>query len=491
MTSNTAMRILLASIIFLSLHVAAVQAAQAETRKYAIVIAHSQDLAGKAPALEFADDDGARYYEYFTQIADHVALYTVLDSDSQPLFREAARAARPPKRDDILHGVADIFEQAQRDREHGHDVVFYFVLIGHGDLGAGGEGYVSLLDAQFTRTDLFQHVLARSPATINHVVIDACNSYFLVHRRGGAEDDTNDERGPGHGDVVRAYLSRESIDRYPNTGFVLSTSSEKESHEWARYRGGVFSHQLRSALVGLADVNRDGAVEYSEVQAFVAAANAGIQDSRARVELFAQPPAIDQARPLVELGTSRFDRWLRIPAGEPLHAYVEDARGVRYADFHTTGQSDILLALAPSEHYFVRTYDERLETKVALRARGRVDLMRSALARSSMQARGAVSESFRVGLYREPFGPAFYRGYVAQANSLSVSFDRPRFTPAAAPDARASELAAAIALLNERARGDEALKKRLSAVRGPVLEALARREYDRAHALLEPLLGSP
>lgn len=66
-------------------------------------------------------------------------------------------------------------------------------------------------------------------------------------------------------------------------------------------RGGVFTHELLSALSGAADVNADRRVEYSEVQAFIASANRAIHDPRAVPRIVAFPPAIDHHRAIVAL----------------------------------------------------------------------------------------------------------------------------------------------------------------------------------------------
>lgn len=408
----------LLALVILLVQVLDARAATADTRRYAIIVAHTEDIARDIAPLEYADDDGARYYELFSHIADQVTLYTVLDQDSQRLYPRVAAQARTPRRADVLAGVERVFAQAARDVAQGHEVVFYFVLVGHGDIGAGGEGYVSLLDAPFTRTDLFQHVLARSPATTNHIVIDACNSYFMVHRRGG---DAVDDGGPSHREAVQSFLAREDLGRYPNTGVLLSTSTEKESHEWSAYGAGVFSHQLRSALAGAADVNGDGLIEYSEVEAFVAAANLRIANPRARVEIFARPPTIDLARPIMDLSASRFRHWLEVPVGAPLRVYLEDARGVRYLDAHLSGERPVILGLADSPYYFVRTSDGTREARIALARQGLRTLDPAALRPSTMAARGSVAEAFRLALYAEPYGPGFYRGFVAARSIRAVA----------------------------------------------------------------------
>lgn len=448
------------------------------TRRYAVVVAHTRSLTEGVAPLEFADDDGARYHEFFSVIADEVLLYTVLDADSQRLYPDAAAVARSPSRELVLKGLADTFNAAQEAVDRGDDVVFYFVLIGHGEVGAGGEGYVSLLDAPFTRTDLFREVLAKSPATTNHVVVDACNSYFLVHARGSDADDG----APADEEAVRAFVAEEDLSRYPNTGVLLSTSSARESHEWAAYGAGVFSHQLRSALAGAADVNGDGRIEYSEIRAFVDAANLRIDDAKARLEIFARPPEIDASRPVVDLPASRFRHWLHVPKGAALQFYLEDARGVRYLDANLNGDRAAVLALVPSAHYFVRSSDGAKEQRLSLATDGRITLERKRMRRAALAARGATSESFRTGLFAVPYGASFYEGYVAHSGDRPVREGTAWLPPAQVVDAAFVD--AELDRLNAGARDDARLGKRLRAATPALLEALDRRRFAKAAELL-------
>jgi hypothetical protein len=455
-------------------------AADAATRRYAVIVAHNRSLDADVAPLEFADDDGARYWEFFSRAADEVKLFTVLDTASQRLFPEAARAAEVPSRDRVLAGLGQIFARASADVARGDEVVFHFILVGHGEIGAGGEGYVSLVDAPFRRTDLFREVLARSPATTNHVIVDACNAYHLVHRRGGAEDDA----APGHGSSVRAFLAAESVARYPNTGFLLSTSSARESHEWSAYRAGVFSHQLRSALAGAADINGDGRIEYSELEAFVAAANNRVTDPRARVELHTAPPALDASRPVMDLSAARFEHWLGFKKGARGRIYVEDDRGVRYLDAHLSGDRALALALVPRRHYYVRTHDDASEARVSLLSRGRVDVDLRAMVPAALARRGAVSEAFRQHLFAEPYGRAFYDGYMASKDGVVVTPARQRFWPDEASLGR-SEIESRIRRLNQAASGDAELARRLRRVASRVANALHGGDYLGAASLLD------
>jgi hypothetical protein len=452
--------------------------AAAEHRRYAVIVATAVDPEGKLATLQYADDDGARYHELFTNVADQTLLYTVLDSDSQRVFPGAARVARAPRRAEVLEGIDATFAAIDADVRAGHEVSFYFFLIGHGKIADGGEGYVALLDGVFSRTDLFHRVLARSRATTNHVIVDACNAYFLVHRRGaGAVDDT----APPQVDAVRQFVGREDLSRYPNTGVLLATSTEAATHEWSVYRGGVFSHQLRSALVGGADINRDGEVAYSEVEAFIAAANQRVLHPEARVQVFAHAPALDRRRPFVDLRASRFAHWLTVPAGDPFRLYLEDARGVRYVDEHVGSQSPVVLALVPSDHYFVRTADGQREVRVALGEQPRIELDRSALRRARSTARGAVEESFRVHLFEEPFGADYYRGFTASQAGPAVDLDVAPWWPGPA-DARVVD--AELRRLNQLARRDPALRRRLAAIGEQLLRELDANAHERALELL-------
>src|SRR5688572_6878483 len=200
---------------------APVSIAEAAQRRYALVVGNSTSLTPGVRALEFADDDAARYAELLDGMAERVRLLTVLDPDAQRIHPALASRAEAPSRKNVLGALGDFYRAMEKDRKDGHDVVFYFILIGHGEIGPGGEGFVSLLDAPFPRADLYEEVIARSPATTNHVIVDACNSYFLVNRRGA------DDSGPSRADAVESYLSREDLTSYPNTGVILSTSSAK------------------------------------------------------------------------------------------------------------------------------------------------------------------------------------------------------------------------------------------------------------------------
>src|SRR5436190_1181687 len=79
---------------------------------------------------------------------------------------------------------------------------------------------------------------------------------------------------------VGGFVELEAASRAGRVGYVLSSSVSGESHEWSGFESGVFSHEVRSGLYGAADADGDGRITYSEIAAFVARANQGIENNR-------------------------------------------------------------------------------------------------------------------------------------------------------------------------------------------------------------------
>ncbi|WP_224248786.1 caspase family protein [Hyalangium gracile] len=399
------------------------QAATPERVSYALIIANNASLDPKQAALRYADDDGARYYEFFAPQAKETVLLSVLDAETQARHPGLAARTQPPTRATLKESLTRLSSQMKQDREAGRQPVLYFIFTGHGQRGAAGEGTVSLLDGPFTRTDLYSQVITPSPASFIHLIVDACDSYFFVNARGGLPI------GPAQTAAVTQHLASRELDRFPQVGVVLSTSSAQESHEWSAISAGVFSHQVRSALAGAADVNGDGRVEYSELTAFIAAASQGIEDVRGRLDIFARPPPLDRSAPLSDLGRSSGLGYLLVPEGTSGRMWVEDTRGVRVADFHKERERPMVVALPPDRSYFLRSAGR--ETRLTMsRAGAVVDAGALSWSASAVASRGPVEEAFRDKLFSVAFGPRFYSGYVASQGETPVAMnDGPDLSP--------------------------------------------------------------
>ena len=409
--------------------------ASARTRTYAVVIAENRSLDPGVKPLQFADDDGAKTWELFQLFADRTALFVVLDADTARLHPDAARAAESPERAAIFDKLARFNAEMARDVDRGDEPELFFIYAGHGDVDGTGQGYINLRDAKLTRAELYRDIIAPSKAKFVHVIVDACKSYYLVNARGSTkrwvDDSVPPEEGAAGDAHLQAFLEEEQLERHPRAGVIVATSGDQETHEWSRYRGGILSHELRSALRGAADVNGDGRVEYSELRAFLAAANARVRNPEARVDVFARAPALDRHRALIDLRqASPLARYLHFGAGLGGRFYVEDDRGVRIADLNKEASAAFDVMVSARHGYYVRSDDQEAEARAGAR---RLEVSSLPWHARAIAARGAIDATFRHDLYREPYGRGFYDGFVATSGDLPVEDGAPFVVATPAP----------------------------------------------------------
>ena len=386
---------------------------------YVLIVAANQSLDAGVRPLRFADDDAVRYWELFSALRPaRLSLLTVVDPETARVHPEAARAARVPWMRNLREEVEQISRAVELDQRHGRSTRFTFVYVGHGSVATDGEGYVSLQDVRLRRRDLYREIIDRVPAGAMHLVIDACKAYYLISRGPGWRDDRSERT---YGTEARAFLGRSTLEANPHVGVIVSTSGDEEVHEWSAFRSGVFSHQLRSALAAAADLNGDGRVEYSEIGAFIAAANQRVSDPRARIRPFVRPPAGQLHAALFEPRLVRDGPLLELEASRQGRFALEDGRGVRYADLHKAAGAPLRLALAGGRRYFIR--HGALEALLPAGRRGLVRLGSLDTEPLRAEARGAVDSTFRTELFAVPFSRSFYEGYLATTDLPSIAFD--------------------------------------------------------------------
>lgn len=199
---------------------------------------------------------------------------------------------------------------------------------------------------------VFSDILAPSRAVRKRVIIDACQSYYVAFGRGSGA-----RRTPYEGRFLPRTIPAERED----TGFLLSTSSDRDSREWARFQAGVFSYELRSGLRGAADADVDGQITYAELAAYLDSVNAEVENPRHRPDHTVRAPGRD-----TELAAPILD-WQRPPdlhvdrdAG---HLYLESALGVRILDVHTADRQPVHLFLPRQRPLFLHSFDERRDPK--------------------------------------------------------------------------------------------------------------------------------
>jgi hypothetical protein len=357
--------------------------AAAETTRFAVVIGNNRPETPREVTLRYADDDAVATHRLLAEAGVHSVLIATLDAETAR-WTEGLRPAGPATFTALSRVLDDLYAKMRASG----DAELYLFYSGHGDV-AHGEGYVMLEDRRLTRSLLYQ-LLARSPAARNHVIIDACKSYFLAF-----------ERGPGgeRSAYAHAFDEAQLPAALANTGFILSTSSDRDSHEWERFQGGIFSHEVRSALRGAADLDGDGRISYAELGAFLATANQGIENARFRPDFAIRPPARRLDTALLTWAGS-----LTATAGSELgHFYVENATGERLLDGHAAPEQTLALRLPTERPLFVRKSDESLE--YVLSDEGPARLADMVPTPPTARRRGALHVAFE-RLFAVPFGRA-------------------------------------------------------------------------------------
>ncbi len=394
--------------------------AQQRTVRHVLIVANNEDPSAKLAPLRFADDDGARYFELFSSLGAKTELLTTMDPDTQQLFPSMVGKTRPPTKKRLFSALSLIFEQIKQDQSDGMSVEFFFIFTGHGVM-SDGKGGLLLSDGVLGRDELLKRVVEASPADFNHVIIDACNAYFAVMERGW-QDDAGSQKQL---ESFRGFLQNHDTSVYPTTGFILSTAGTAQVHEWEKYRGGVFSYELRSGLLGPADVNTDGRVTYQELNAFLVAANAGVTNPKARLNVYVKAPPQNLDRPLVDLTEGSIKHFVTFSSGTGGHFIVEDSRGMSYAEWNQAPDHESRLALlfdpvSAEPEYFIRRGSKELLVRLeplransTTQAHGLIAFDESRLEPLHARSRSSVVESFRRDLFSVPYGRAFYHGFVA------------------------------------------------------------------------------
>ena len=296
------------------------QAARAE-HPHALVVTNNKSLSLGRADLNYADDDGLKWKELFAALQVDTTLLTSLDGPTR-LFWPDERPSAPTR----ANLEAALSRLAATMRETPGPDTLTLVFAGHGDI-AGGEGFLELEDGRLTATDL-ERLLASLPAARIHLVIDACNAYFMLH-----------PRKPGARTVTRA-VDGGLLERHPHIGALLSTSAEALSWEWSEIQSGLFSHALRSGLRGGADLDRDGRITYRELEGFLTIAHIALPDGF-KPRLFVRAPKAQADLAIAAVPATA--RTLTLDTAR--HVALSDSRGVRLFEGHFEAGAPLPLVL--------------------------------------------------------------------------------------------------------------------------------------------------
>jgi hypothetical protein len=398
----TARLVVSAAAVIASL--AGVHLAEAGHTAFALVVTNNRGGALGRPDLQYADDDGARYYELFVTLApaDHVTLLTEFDRDTARLLPAQVAIASAPSRGRVVAAAAAIAAQVAAAERGGDTVDFYFVFAGHGDV-QHGRGFLQLIDGAFDAADL-EALVGSVRATHTHIILDSCNSFFVVNPRrpGGRRFATPADAAAGLARLL------------PGVGVFVSTSAEAEVFEWSALQSGVFSHAVRSGLAGAADANHDGAISYNELRAFVDTATAEIKNSAFRPKVYARGPGGDDQAAIV--APSDRGRRLTLDAARPIRLTIRDRDELPWLDLYKEVGAPLTLRLpaaaASADEHDPQGRMRRRELPPGVTEPARTVLDDLPLAAAPPAAR-AVDEPFHA-LFTRPFGPAALARYEAE-----------------------------------------------------------------------------
>ena len=323
--------------------------ANAQRQSFAVIIGNNKSLGRRRPELHYADDDAARYYEILQTMAPgRVSLLSEFDRDTARLFPDAQLQAVAPTRENLTTVGRRLVQAVGAANAAGQETEVYFIFAGHGDV-AKGEGFIEMADERFRSSELSSW-LSAIPFTRAHVILDSCNSFFMlgVRKPGGRHFATSE-------DAARALASR-----LPNVGVFLSTSADGEAFEWSEIQSGIFSHVVRSGLLGAADANADGQVSYVELAAFVDTATAEVQNPNMRPHVFARGPHAKDETPIARLHSMANVRRFELGDAGASRLRLRDSNGLPLLDAHTEQARRLVVALP--ETWARGSVVERLES---------------------------------------------------------------------------------------------------------------------------------
>ena len=380
--------------------------AEQPAARFAVVVGVNETVDKDTPPLRYADDDAAGYLELFRALGARTYLVSRFDENTRRVHPQAVAEAQDPRQAALAAVLDQVAADVATARARRVATVLYFVYAGHGRV-EGGRGYLALEDARLYGGDLERLVVDHIRADQTHIIVDACYSVFLAFGRG-----PGGERREAHG-----FSSLGGLAARPDVGLLLSTSSARESHEWSEYQAGIFSHEVRSGLLGAADADGDGQVSYREIAAFIDRANAPVPNERFRPDVFVKQPASATAIMDLRPGLSRR---LELSGDHPGHYLVEDGRGVRLADFHNAaGQAMHLIRPASTGRLFLRQVEAGVE--YVMDTNPAVLRFEDLRAQSwSVEPRGAAHESFRL-LFSLDFSQRVVDDFVLRASPPPTS----------------------------------------------------------------------
>ena len=380
----------------------------ADESRLALIVGSTQALDPELDPLRYADDDALRTAGLLGLVSSDVRVLLRPDEETRTLNEDLDWAA--PTREAVLAAIDDMVEEGAQRAGAGGSVTLYFAYSGHGNYDAEGRGYLHLDDGRLTLRDLFHHLVEPTDGICRVILlIDACNAGFLVSARGVAK-----RRAAGPTTL--------RMEDYDHVGLILAASSAGEVREWGRYLSGIFSHQVRSGLLGGADLDRDGRILFPELAAFVAAANDAVTNPVYRLTPYIRAPLGSPDHAVIDYTEARPHTRVRVDVEGAKRVVLTDDELIRYADLHLEDGFEPVVRLPGAGTWWFRVGDNEFRVDAG-------DDVEVALSDAPASSRAHVSTKgvdsyLRRHLFEVPFGQGFAGEYLGGDYAASLVFNR-------------------------------------------------------------------
>jgi hypothetical protein len=364
--------------------------------------------------LSFADDDALAVDALARTVTRRSIVLTLPDRGTQARYPRS-NEARPPSLVELRRALAELSADIAATTRNGDDAAVWFYYSGHGWLDGAGRASLTLADGALSQDILYNEVLPALPGRPLHLMIDACHAEAMIRSR-----DVSAETVEVSAAEVASSSLRAQLGKLPHVGALMASTRSTQAHEWDEYQTGVFTHELLSGLRGAADVNRDGRVEYSEIAAFLAAANRGVSDPRGHLATLIVAPALYPRTAIMNTDAPNQAHVLG-PSRHLGRLQIEDKRGNRLVDLRAE-PGFAFDVVVPADDSILLSSDGG-ETTLATRAGHAIRLEEVVLGGTPLRTRSAVAEAMRRGLFSAAFGPSYYAGYVDNPASRMVPVD--------------------------------------------------------------------
>ena len=231
-----------------------------------------QPRAPALPPLSAVSSDVAMMHAFFgALLPEHN--YVHLPAGDVRSDLAAARTSVGPPTWPAIEASVDAIAAAVRASGEPADIYIYYAghgrkrrvgahthtdLFLHATAPGGGEGFDGILSTRLLQQDVLEPL--QSDDTRVHLIVDACQSAYLLESRGMRRTQRVFKAPPT---VEPAMLAR-FTGRYAGVGALLATSGSQVTYESAS-SGGLFSYAVRTAGIGLGDIDADGRVTYGEL----------------------------------------------------------------------------------------------------------------------------------------------------------------------------------------------------------------------------------